>query len=88
MKYLFLILVGISGCAITNAEKSERLSYIVGIEQEFQVFVSDCDKTDGKLMIDNRLIDRRIQNSPITVWEMKDAVCYYDDGTYPRRMEQ
>ncbi len=86
MKYLFLILIGISGCAITNAEKSERLSYIAEIEQEFQVFVRDCSLTGGELVIDKRVIDRRIQNSPITVWEMKDAVCYYDDGIYPRRM--
>ncbi len=73
---------------MTATEKSERLSYMAGIEQEFQVFVEDCRVTDGELVIDKRVIDRRIQNSPITVWEMKDAVCYYDDGTYPRRMEQ
>lgn len=88
MKYLFLILIGLSGCAITTAEKSEQLSYMAGIEQEFRVFVRDCDLTGGNLVIDKRSIDRRVQVAPITVWEMKDAVCYYDDGTFPRRMEQ
>jgi len=80
--------MGLSGCAITNAEKTERLSYMTGIEQEFQVFVRDCDLTGGNLVIDKRSTNRRVQVAPITVWEMKDAVCYYDDGVFPRRMEQ
>ena len=73
MKYLFLILIGISGCATTD---------IAQIERDFKIFVEDCRVTDGELVIDKRLIDRRVQNAPITPWEMKDAVCFYDDGTY------
>jgi len=88
MKCLFLILIGLSGCAITSAEKTERLSYMAGIEQEFRVFVSDCNLTGGNLVIDKRSTNRRVQVAPITVWEMKDAVCYYDDDVYPRRMKQ
>ena len=61
---------------------------MAGIEYEFRGFVRDCDLTGGNLVINKRSIDRRVQVAPITVWEMKDAVCYYDDGTYPRRMEQ
>lgn len=76
MKYLPLIFIlAITGCAITDVERLERMQYSHKIKQDFQIFVSDCRMTEGELVIDR----------PITVWEMKDAVCYYDDD-YPRRM--
>jgi len=86
MKYLPLIFILVfTGCAITDVEREERMLYMHNIEQDFRIFVNDCQMTEGELVIDRSITSRRAQNAPITVWEMKDAVCYYDD-TYPRRM--
>ena len=56
------------------------------IAQEFKLFAEECYYGDGHLMIDSPFYERRIQNAPITVWEMKDAICKYDDLVYPVRL--
>lgn len=83
--FILFILIISSGCAITDEERLVRQQHIADIEKEFYSFVADCYMTEGELVIDKSLEDRRVQNAPITVWEMKDAVCYYGDA-YPRRM--
>ena len=86
VKYLpLLFILTFTGCAITDVEREERMQHSHKIKQDFQIFVSDCQMTEGELVIDRPSKSRRVHNAPITVWEMKDAVCYYDD-TYPRKM--
>lgn len=86
MKYLPLIaILLLIGCSITDVERQDRLEYSEKIERDFWAFVNDCQMTGGHLYIDSPVIERRIQNAPITVWEMKDIVCEYDDAP-PRRL--
>ncbi len=83
LEYLLLMLiVGLSGCAITDEERHKRLSYMADIEEDFRVFVSDCQFTYGYLYVPRR----RVQNAPPTPWEMQDAVCFYGD-MYPYRFD-
>ena len=83
LRYLLLIfIVGLSGCVITDEERHKRLSYMADIEEDFRVFVSDCQFTYGYLHVPRR----RVQNAPPTPWEMQDAVCFYDD-MYPYRFD-
>lgn len=87
MKSLVLIsLLILSGCAITDEERYERLAYTNAIEKDFLVFVSDCNFFDGELRIDLPIENRRVHNAPITVWEMQHAECWYDDSYFPTRM--
>lgn len=84
MKYLPLIAILIlAGCSITDVEMEERMYYSDKIEREFWIFVNDCTMTGGQLHVPRK----RVQNAPPTVWEMKKAVCYYDDDTLPRKMD-
>lgn len=84
MKYLLLLAIFIfAGCSITDVEMEERLYYSDKIEREFWILVDDCQKTGGSLHVPRR----RVQNALPTVWEMKKAVCYYDDDTMPRKMD-
>jgi hypothetical protein len=86
MKYLPLIIIlAITGCAITDVERQERLEYLEKTERDFWTFVNDCQVTGGHLYIDSPVIERRVHNAPINVWEMKDVVCEYDDMP-PRRL--
>ncbi len=80
--FLLLLLYWCFGCAITDEERNNRLTRIAQIEKEYYAFVNDCQMLEGNLVIEST---RRVHNAPITVWEMKDAVCYYDDA-YPTRM--
>ena len=83
LEYLLLMLiVGLSACAITDEERHKRLSYMADIEEDFRVFVSDCQFTNGYVHVPRR----RGQNAPPTPWEMQDAVCFYDD-MYPYRFD-
>lgn len=75
LRYLLLIIIYVSGCAITDEKRYERLSYIDIIEKDFSAFVADCRFTAGHLYVPRR----RVRNAPPTPWEMQDAVCYYDD---------
>lgn len=79
MKFLVLLFL-LSGCV---ADTSNRITQI---ESNYKTFVSDCNLTGGELQIDKPFNKRRVQNEPITVWEMKAAVCYYEDA-YPIRMD-
>ncbi len=83
---LFLLYSCLSGCAITDEERNARLVRTNQIEKDFYSFVADCYMTDGELVIDRSLENRRVQNAPITVWEMRDAQCFYPDERFPRRM--
>jgi len=86
MKLPFLIsLLILSGCAITDEERLERLTYMAKIQSDYDIFVSDCRVSDGELRINLPLEERRVHNAPITVWEMKYAECWYDD-IFPIRM--
>lgn len=75
IKYLLLAVFCLSGCAITDEERYKRLSYTAAIEKEYLSFKSYCRDTDGYLHVPRR----RVQNARPTLWEMQDAVCYYDD---------
>lgn len=88
MKYLPLIcILALTGCAITDVEQQERLEYSNKIERDFWTFMNDCQVTGGHLYVDSPVIERRVHNAPITVWEMKGIVCEYDDGTPTRRLD-
>ncbi len=76
LRYIILILL--SGCAATSPSMDV-------IETDYRNFAEDCDYWDGKLSIDRPLNKRRVKNAPVTVWEMKDAVCTYP-GERPIRM--
>jgi len=71
MRRYLLLLICLSGCASTTAD----LMYMAEIEEAYDSFVSDCNFLQGKLYVARR----RVQNAPPTVWEMKDAVCWFDD---------
>ncbi len=83
---VLLLLLYLSGCATTEEERVDGLSRMDTIKHDFTTFVADCYFTEGELVIDKRLEERRVQNAPITVWEMKNAQCFYSDESYPRRM--
>ena len=83
MKYfVFMLIISLPGCAITDEERHNRLSYVADIEKNFWIFVSDCRFTDGHLYVPRQ----RVQNAPPTPWEMQDAVCFYDD-MFPYRFD-
>ena len=56
------------------------------IAYEFKKFADECRYLGGKLHIERPASERRVQNAPITVWEMKDAVCFYEDQAFPVRL--
>ncbi len=79
--YLPLIFIlAFTGCTITGVERQERLEYLEKTERDFWTFVKDCETTGGHLYVDSPVIERRVQNAPITVWKMKGMVCEYDDA--------
>lgn len=85
MKYLPLIFILVlTGCA-TDVERIDGLQRIEKIQNEFKIFENNCRITNGYLYIDKDPNRRRVQNAPITVWEMQDAVCDYGD-MHPVRM--
>lgn len=72
---LVLLFVTLTGCA-----SSQR---IVDIERTYELFVAECTLMQGHLYVPHR----RVWNAPPMVWEMLDAVCWYDDGTLQHTME-
>lgn len=52
---------------------------------DYSVFVDECYYLGGALSIDRPFYERRVQGAPVTVWEMRDAVCTYP-GYQPLRM--
>ncbi len=74
--YKYTLLILLTGCAT-----SDRMTQI---ESDYRAFARECSY-GGKLSIDRPLNKRRVQNAPVTVWEMQDAVCSYPDE-WPIRM--
>ncbi len=70
---LIILALLLSGCAITEEERYERLLYVSEIETAFKIFVSDCDIIDGHLYVPRT----RVSNAPPTVWEKTGAQCWY-----------
>ena len=81
---LFCIII-LSGCT-TQEERMEGNKEMKIIEHEFKVFAEECHYGNGHLIIDSPANARRVQNAPVTVWEMKNAICKYDDEMYPVRL--
>ncbi len=81
---LFSISV-LSGCA-SQEEVMKGNKEMAKIAYEFKEFAEECNFGDGQLMIDRPFDERRVQNAPITVWEMKDAICRYEGERYPVRL--
>ncbi len=70
---LIILALLLSGCAITEEERHERLLYVSEIETAFEFFVSDSDIIDGHLYVPRT----RVSNAPPTVWEKTRAQCWY-----------
>lgn len=75
--YKYILLILLTSCASTDR--------ITQIESDYRAFASECSYMGGKLSIDLPFNKRRVQNAPVTVWEMRDAVCSYPDA-YPMTM--
>ncbi len=73
------------GCA-SQEEVMKGNKEMAIIAYEFKAFAEECHYGGGRLMIDRPFDERRIQNAPVTVWEMKDAICKYDDEVFPLRL--
>jgi hypothetical protein len=76
-KYI-VILILLSGCA----SESDLMDQI---KSDYRVFADECLSLNGNLSIDRPVNERRVQNAPVTVWEMRDAICSYP-GERPIRM--
>jgi len=72
-----LVLLCVTLCGCTSSPR------IVDIEHAYQLFVADCALMEGHLYLPHR----RVWNAPPMVWEMLDAVCWYDDGSLEHTME-
>lgn len=70
-KYIITLLL-LPGCVSTPR--------IAQIEYDYTVFADECFYLGGELSIDRPFYTRRVQNAPVTVWEMLDAVCSYPDN--------
>ncbi len=77
--YKHVLLILLTGCA------SNPDSRMTQIEHDYRVFANGCLQFDGTLSIDRPFNKRRVQNAPVTVWEMQDAVCSYP-GEHSLRM--
>ena len=74
-------IIMLSGCASMKSDPEMAI-----IAYEFTNFAEECRLGDGRLSIDRPFDERRVQNAPVTVWEMKDAICKYDDEMLPVRL--
>ena len=81
---LFSVYV-LSGC-VSQEEVRKGNKEMMIIAYEFREFAYECESLGGKLHIERPLSKRRVHNAPITVWEMKDAVCFYENEVYPVRL--
>ena len=81
---LFSVIV-LSGCVSQEDVRKGNKEMMI-IAYEFKEFAHECRYLGGKLYIERPLDERRVKNAPITVWEMKDAVCFYEDEVYPVRL--
>ncbi len=81
---LFSVYV-LSGCVSQEDVRKGNKEMMI-IAYEFKEFADECRFGEGKLYIERPLSKRRVHNAPITVWEMKDAVCFYEDEVYPVRL--
>ena len=73
------------GCP-TQEERMKGNREMEIIAHKFKVFVEECRLGNGQLIIDSPSGKRRVQNAPLIIWEMKNAICRYDDKMYSVRL--
>ena len=77
--FKYISLIFLVSCASTTP------SDINQIKHDYRKFVHDCEYLGGEASIDRPFNKRRVQNAPVTPWEMQDAICTYP-GERPVRM--
>ena len=68
---LFAVL---SGCVISDEERTDRANKWNQIDRDFNTFVDECEFLGGSLYVPHG----RVHNGMPTPWEMEDSICYLD----------